>query len=320
MDAVIKSTLALALDIVLGEPPAKAHPVCWMGKTVDLAEKASSLLGDQPAVRRLAGAVTAAGLSVGVYIGAQKALELLPGRLRYVGEVGLLYTTLALRSLGDAANKVDSGLSEDLTTGREMVSHIVSRDTENLNESAIIRAVIESVAENTNDGVAAPLFYGLIGGAPLALTYKMINTLDSMIGYRNKRFRDFGWAAARMDDAAGFIPARLTALATILASKITGGDARGAVSAWGRDARWHRSPNAGVCESVFAGALRVQLGGPGSYDGANIDMPVMGAGLRMPQRADIEKAVNLLYAVTAVIISAAFILRRAAMVAHAKAA
>lgn len=296
----LKTGLALAIDLAAGEPPDRFHPVCWMGKTVKLAERAADSFGRRPAPRRLAGVVTALGLPAGVYVTTRRLLKLTPRPFRGGLEVLLLYSALAVRSLGEAAHGVDEGLAAGLEEGRSRVSLIVGRDTEELDEAGVVRAAVETVAENANDGIMAPMFYGFVGGAPLALAYKMVNTLDSMIGYRNERYRDFGWAAARLDDLAGFIPARLTALATVAASPVAGGDAPGAVSTWITDAGGHKSPNAGVCESVFAGALGVRLGGPSSYGGSKVETPVMGAASRPPERRDISRAIGLMYTATAV--------------------
>lgn len=296
----LKTGLALAIDLLAGEPPDDFHPVCWMGKAVNLAESAADTLAQSPGSRRLAGIATALALPAGVFFTARGLLRVTPPMLRGGVEVVMLYSALAARSLDEAAREVDAGLEAGIEEGRRRVSRIVGRDTDSLDEAGVVRAAVESVAENTNDGVLAPMFYGFIGGAPLALSYKMVNTLDSMIGHRNERYQDFGWASARLDDLAGFIPARLTALAAVAASAMAGGSSREAMATWKRDARGHRSPNAGVCESTFAGALGISLGGPSAYGGAAVETPVMGAGLRAPGRSDINRAIGLMYGTTAV--------------------
>jgi len=298
------ASLALALDLAAGEPPEILHPVCWMGKAVALTEKvarrAARAGGGGPQAMKLAGAVTAVTLTSGVYLGSRAVLKFLPGRWRGFSEAVLLYTALAAHSLGRTASGVDAGLAQGVAQGRDAVSHMVGRDTTGLDEDGIARAAVESVAENANDGVVAPLFYGFIGGAPLALAYKMVNTLDSMVGYRDERYRDFGWAAARLDDLAGFIPARLTALAAVMASPALGADPRGAVKVWLSESGGHASPNAGVCEGAFAGALGVQLGGVNSYGGTVEPRATLGTGLRPAGRGDIRRAVGLMYGAVAV--------------------
>lgn len=301
MGPAVKIGLAFALDMAAEELPEGLHPVCWMGKAVTLAERAADGLADMAgpdgsrAARRLAGVVTAVGLPACTYLVSRGALKVAPPRFRGAAEVALLSTALACRSLGAAARGVETGLAGGLEEGRKHVSHMVGRDTAGLDEPGVVRAAVESLAENANDGVVAPIFYAFLGGAPLALAYKMVNTLDSMIGYGNERYRDFGWAAARLDDLAGFVPARITALAVAAASPLMSGDTLGALLAWRRDARGHKSPNAGVCESAFAGSLGVQLGGKISYGGEPVVLPRMGAGNRAPERGDIGRAVSLMY-------------------------
>ncbi|MHB1390059.1 MAG: adenosylcobinamide-phosphate synthase CbiB [Thermoleophilia bacterium] len=299
--------LALALDLSLGEPPEALHPVCWMGRAVTLAERVAAGAGTDRTARRAAGAVTAVALPAGVFFASRWLLGQTPAPLTGALEAVLLYTAIAARSLGDAAAGVESGLADGLESGRERVSHMVGRDTAGLDEAGVVRAAVESVAENANDGVVAPLFWAVIGGAPLALAYRMVNTLDSMIGYRNERYRDLGWAAARLDDAAGYIPARITALAVAAAGPLVGTGSRAALSAWRRDGTGHASPNAGVCESAFAGALGVRLGGVSSYGGRQVELAPMGSGFRPPRREDIGRAVSLMYATvaTATVVSAA---------------
>lgn len=296
--------LALAMDLAAGEPPEILHPVCWMGKAVALAEgaarRATTAGGGGPRAMKFAGAVTAVALPAGVYLGTRAALKLLPGRWRGFSEAVLLYTALAAHSLGRTARGVDAGLAQGVEQGRDAVSHLVGRDTASLDEDGIARAAVESVAENANDGVVAPLLYGFIGGAPLALAYKMVNTLDSMVGYRDERYRDFGWAAARLDDLAGYIPARLTALAAVAVSPALGADPRRAVNVWLSESGGHASPNAGVCEGAFAGALGVQLGGANSYAGTVEHRATLGTGLRPAGRGDIRRAVGLMYGAVAV--------------------
>lgn len=191
-----------------------------------------------------------------------------------------------------------------LVEGREQVAHLVGRDTDTLDETGVARAAIESVAENTNDGVIAPMFYAFIGGAPLALAYKMVNTLDSMVGYRDERYRDFGWASARLDDIAGYIPARITAGSVVVAGAAAGANPVRAVRVWRKDAGGHDSPNAGVCESAFAGALGVRLGGSDDYGGIRRERVVIGAGMRDAQPGDIVRAARLMLTAAVTVLTA----------------
>jgi adenosylcobinamide-phosphate synthase len=175
------------------------------------------------------------------------------------------------------------------------VSRIVGRDTQNLTAEGVTKAAVETVAENFSDGVLAPLFYMLLGGAPLALTYKAINTMDSMVGYKNEQYLHFGRAAAKLDDAANYIPSRLAALVWIAASALAGFDGKNAWRIWRRDARNHASPNSAQTESACAGALGIQLAGPAYYFGQRYEKPTIGDALRPVEAEDILRADRILY-------------------------
>ena len=209
----------------------------------------------------------------------------------WILEVILIYYCLAVRSLLQAGGDVRDALVESgLPAGRRMVSRIVGREVHQLTATGVSRAAVESVAENMVDGVLAPLFFAAIGGAPLALAYKMINTLDSMVGYRNARYQLFGRAAARIDDGANWIPARLAVPLTALGSVFLGFDGLRAWQTGRREGRFHASPNAGFAEAAFAGALRVRLGGPNVYHGRRVDKPWIGAAFAGATPADISRA------------------------------
>ena len=180
-----------------------------------------------------------------------------------------------------------------LEEARGMLSRIVGRDTGSLDAPSVIRAAVETVAENFSDGVTAPMLYMALGGAPLALGYKAVNTMDSMVGYRNERYRDFGKAPARIDDAVNFLPARLSALLLIAAAALCGEDARQAARIWRRDRRRHDSPNAGQCEAAMAGALGVRLCGPASYFGERHEKPYIGDDTRPVGAEDIPRACRM---------------------------
>ncbi len=206
-------------------------------------------------------------------------------------EVILIYYCLSVRSLLQAGWEVIEALAEGgVNAGRRAVAHIVGRDVSRLDETGISRAALESVAENMVDGVISPLFFAAIGGAPLALAYKMTNTLDSMVGYKNERYRLFGRAAARIDDAANWLPARMAVGLTALGAWLTGFNARRAWQTGWREGRLHASPNAGFAEASFAGALGVRLGGPNIYHGRLVDKPWIGAALKEVKPVDIARA------------------------------
>ena len=214
-----------------------------------------------------------------------------------VTESFMCYQILAVRSLRDESDKVYLALKkEGLYAGRKAVAMIVGRDTENLSEKGVTKACIETVAENTSDGIIAPLVYMMIGGAVLGWTYKAINTMDSMIGYKNDKYLYFGTAAARLDDIANFIPARLAAWFMILASLATGEDYKNALRIYIRDRHNHKSPNAAQTEAVMAGALDIELAGDAWYFGTLYQKPTIGDPLREIEVQDIRRSHKLLYA------------------------
>jgi adenosylcobinamide-phosphate synthase len=205
------------------------------------------------------------------------------------------YTTLATRNLYDEARKVIKVLEQgDITLARKLMGFLVGRDTDHLDEKEICRGLIETVSENTSDGVVAPLFYLIIGGPPLAMAYKALNTLDSMVGYRNDRYRYLGWASARGDDLANLIPSRLTALLFILSSFLLRKNWRGAWRATWRDGRKNPSPNSGYPEAAMAGALGVQLGGKNFYFGRVEEKPLIGEPERSIDRKVVKESLHLM--------------------------
>ena len=204
---------------------------------------------------------------------------------------------LAAKGLVQESRNVYKELQkQDLPAARKAVARIVGRDTQNLTAEGVTKAAVETVAENASDGVIAPLLYMLLGGAPLALCYKAVNTMDSMVGYKNERYLYFGRAAAKLDDAANYLPARMAALLLAGAAALTGQDARGALRIWRRDRRSHASPNSAQTEAVMAGALGVQLAGPASYFGKLYEKPTIGDALRPVEPGDILRANRMLYA------------------------
>jgi adenosylcobinamide-phosphate synthase len=279
---------ALLLDAALGEPPERLHPTVWMGRAISVFEK-RALLVENADGRRRAGVVLALTLPALVYLCARVVLAATPGPLRPVAGAVLISTTLSMRGLAGAAGAVERELRAGrLEEARKGVGEFVGRDTEELSESEVCRAAVESVAENASDGVVAPMLYAFLFGAPGALAYKAVNTLDSMVGYRRELYEELGWASARLDDLANLIPARTTALAAAL----YGRPSLVLRTAW-RYGPLTVSPNAGYPEAAFAGALGVRLGGPNSYGGELKEGPVLGEG-RLPAPADIGRAVRLM--------------------------
>ncbi len=207
----------------------------------------------------------------------------------------MCYQILATKSLKDESDKVYIALKESLDAGRKAVSMIVGRDTESLSETGVVKACIETVAENTSDGIIAPLFYMMIGGATLGWSYKAINTMDSMVGYKNESYKYFGTVAAKFDDVVNFIPARLAAIFMILSSGLLGFDMKNAIKIYIRDRRNHKSPNAAQTEAVMAGALEVQLAGNAWYFGELYHKPTIGDPIRDIELQDIRRSHKLLY-------------------------
>ena len=220
------------------------------------------------------------------------------------------WQALAARGLAEEGRRVwTCAAREDLPEARAAVSRIVGRDTQNLTLEGVFKATVETIAENFSDGVAAPLLYMVLGGAPLALVYKSINTMDSMVGYRNSRYLYFGRAAAKLDDAVNYIPARIAAWLWIGAAALSGQDAAGAVRIWRRDARRHASPNSAQTESACAGALGVQLAGPAWYFGEYYEKPTIGDAVRPVEAADILRANRMLETASWLALAAGVVIR-----------
>ena len=288
------------LDAVFGDPAWLPHPVVLMGKCISKLEKA--LRARFPKTQQgelLAGAVLAFCLPVGTFL-VTSAVCLLAAKISpWLGlAVQMFWCGQALAAKGlvqESRNVYGELVKPDLPAARKAVSRIVGRDTENLTAEGVTKAAVETVAENASDGVIAPLLYMLLGGAPLALTYKAINTMDSMVGYKNETYLYFGRAAAKLDDVANYIPSRLAALLWAAAAALTGNDAKGAWRIWRRDRRNHASPNSAQTESACAGALGVQLAGPAYYFGEYYPKPTIGDALRPIEPQDILRANRMMY-------------------------
>jgi adenosylcobinamide-phosphate synthase len=287
--------VAMAVDALLGWPDALfariGHPVTWLGRLISFLDCSWNRSVDAPAVRRAAGVAAALiviGLSAGIGWVVQALLAEGWGRVLWLGV--LAWPLVALRSLYDHVAVVAHPLQAgDIATARAMIARIVGRDPAELDEAGIARAAIESLAENASDGIVAPVFWGALFGLPGIAGYKAINTLDSIIGHRTERHRWFGWAAARIDDIANFIPARLTGLLFVL----TAARPSQALSCMVRDANRHRSINAGWPEAAMAGALDVRLSGPRSYQGVVTDEPWLNGGTCDPLAPNIRAGLRL---------------------------
>lgn len=303
--------LASALDAALGDPRWLPHPVRLMGRVITWYDHAVRKRAVTESGALGAGILLALGLSLLSYGTAWIILEL-AGRLSLslgkIVEVYLAFTTLAARDLADHVSAVYQALKAGRQVeAREAVARIVGRDTAQLPESEVVRAAVETVAESSCDGIIAPLFYLALGGVPLGLAYKAINTLDSMVGHRDPEYRSFGWASARLDDLANWVPARMTAGLLVLSAALV--RRRGAVrDAWrilGRDGKKHPSPNAGRPEAAMAGALGVRLGGRNTYGGIPEERPALGESIR-PLTADrIQEALVVMWSASALAVALA---------------
>lgn len=287
------------LDALLGDPRRIPHPIVAMGNAIAWLEpRLRAAFPDTPSGARRAGMVLVAVLCAGSF-GATWCLIAVAGLvhplLGFAVETWLCYQALAACELRRQSMRVVRELTrEGLPAARRAVGMIVGRDTEALDERGVLKAAVETVAENTADGVVGPLVHLIVGGAPLGMLYKAVNTMDSMVGYKNERYLDFGRAAARIDDVLGFVPARLAALCMIAAAPAAGLSAKGAWRIWRRDRFNHASPNSAQTESAMAGALGVELAGSAVYFGKLVEKPTMGDATRPIEREDVRRANRLM--------------------------
>ena len=302
------------LDAIFGDPAWLPHPVVYMGKAISRLEKfLRARLPKTPQGELLGGAVLAFCLPVGTLLltglvcwGAAMLHPLLglAVQMFWCGQA------LAAKGLAqESVNVYRELVKDDLPAARKAVSRIVGRDTEALTAEGVTKAAVETVAENASDGVIAPLLYMLLGGAPLALTYKAINTMDSMLGYKNEKYLYFGRAAAKLDDAANYLPSRIAGLLWAAAAALTGNSASGAWKIWRRDRRNHASPNSAQTESACAGALGVQLAGPAYYFGEYYPKPTIGDALRPIEPQDILRANRMMYAASMLAVVLGLVIR-----------
>ena len=288
------------IDCVLGDPAWLPHPVVLIGKLISLSEKVLRKLFPKTDRGALAAgtvmAILVPLLSAGVSFGILFGLYRLSPWAYFAMSTIMCWQCFAARCLAKEAGKVVKALETDgLEAGRKQIAMLVGRDTDRLSEEQVLKAAVETVAENTSDGVIAPMLFMILFGAVGGFFYKAINTMDSMVGYKNDRYLYFGRAAAKLDDAANYVPARLSALAMIAASPLSGLDGRNAFRIWRRDRRKHASPNSAQTESVAAGALHIRLAGPASYFGKVVNKPAIGDDDRPIERKDVRRTCALMY-------------------------
>ena len=294
-DHIMALSIGFLLDLWLGDPAWLYHPVCIIGKYISFAEKKLRARGGD--LRK-----SAVILTVSTVLLTMAVVALILWAASLFGRAPLLIVMAQLDWMGIAvtcmakeARGVEKALESGVEAGRKQIARIVGRDTQTLSEEEIIKATVETVAENTTDGVISPLFYAAIGGPVLLWGFKAANTLDSMVGYLDAHYRDIGWSSAKLDDVLNYIPARLTALLMCISAWVCGLDGKNALRIVLRDHRNHKSPNCAWSEAAAAGALRVQLGGTHDYFGKPIEKPTIGDDDRLICPADIGQANKLLY-------------------------
>lgn len=282
---------AYVIDRIVGDPRNLPHPVVGMGKAITALERVIRRYYTRPQSLRKAGVLLPLCIAGGAWILTAIVLWMLSfvsPWLVWIAEVWLISTTIASKGLKDAGMAVYVELRKrDIPAARKALGMIVGRDTSALESPEIVRGTVETVAENIVDAIISPLFYALLGGAPLAMAYRAVNTLDSMVGYKNDKYRDLGWASARLDDVANYIPARITALLLTVCAWMLRLDWRRCLQMVKRDARLHPSPNSGYPESAVAGALGIRLGGENVYHGVTSFRAYMGDPVRTMEPDDI---------------------------------
>lgn len=293
---VLALVIGFALDALLGDPAWLLHTVCIIGSYISFAEKRLRARGGNLRKSALLLTVSTVLLTMAA-AGALLALLSCFGRIPRLAGMALLdWLGLAMTSLAREARGVERALDRGVEAGRAQVARIVGRDTQRLSEEEIIKATVETVAENTTDGVIAPMLYAALGGPVLLWGFKAASTLDSMVGYMDERYRDIGWSSARLDDLLNFIPARVTGPLLCLAAALTGLDGKNAWRVMRRDYACHKSPNCAWSEAAAAGALHIQLGGTHDYFGTPMEKPTIGDADRPAERSDIARAVCLMMA------------------------
>ncbi|WP_053956632.1 adenosylcobinamide-phosphate synthase CbiB [Inediibacterium massiliense] len=297
---MIHILIGYVADLLFGDPYFIPHPICLIGKCISKTEAfLRKFVKNSEDEKRLGIFLTMVivGATYGITFSIVFLAKYINIYLGYAVEGFLIFQILASKSLDKESRKVLNALEKnDILEARKYLSYIVGRETSHLNEKEIIRATVETVAENASDGVIAPLFYIFIGGAPLGMAYKAANTLDSMVGYKNEKYIHFGWASAKFDDLLNYIPARLTAIFMIIGSFYLFYDYKSAIKIVRRDHKNHKSPNCGYPEAATAGALNIQLGGTNTYFGQEIYKPTIGDEIYSLEEEHIKKSIKIMYA------------------------
>lgn len=310
---MITAILSFFIDTVVGDPGGKWHPVALIGRLIAFLEQIFYRKEQSRNFQFLSGAIVVL-LTICICYDLtaflMHGISFLPFTYAdtILGAI-ILSFTICPKSLAKAGHGIYTLLAAgNLEKAREAVGRIVGRDTRNLNDGEIARATVETIAENTNDGIIAPLFYFVIGGVPLAVMYRAVNTLDSMLGYHNERYEYFGKTAARLDDVFGYIPARITGVLFVLSAMLLGFDAHHALDTMRRDAAKHPSPNGGYCEASMAGALHIRLGGYNTYFGKKQFRAYMGEVLELVAPKHILESIRMMYTATVLFLLLAYFL------------
>ncbi|WP_297135404.1 adenosylcobinamide-phosphate synthase CbiB [Terrisporobacter sp.] len=295
---ILSMYIGYTLDLIIGDPYSFPHPVRYIGKLISSVEKLIRKITSSDKGLKIAGFFLwfiTVGITFGITYLVVNLFKFNKIAFLAVNSI-LIYTTLATKCLKDEAVKIYKVLKTgDIEKSRIQLSYIVGRDTTSLNEKEIVRATVETVAENTVDGIIAPLFYGFIGGAPLAMAYKAINTLDSTVGYKNDKYYYLGYASAKIDDIANYIPARIGLILLSLGSLFVGFDFKNSLKIGYRDRKNHKSPNCAYSEGAVAGALGIQLGGTNIYFGKEVYKPTIGDKSREIEIEDIVRTNKIMY-------------------------
>ena len=298
MHTALDIVLAVILDFILGDPRWLQHPIIYIGKIISFLEKKARKLSRNNNQLRLFGALIVIVVGFISFIIPFCVLEIVKSFtvIHHVLNVLIIWTTLAAKSLHTEALKVHTSLeNKDIKDARIKLSYIVGRDTKELSEEEIIRADVETVAENTSDGVIAPLIFAMIGGAPLAMLYKGVNTMDSMLGYKNKKYYYIGFFPAKTDDLFNLIPARITGILIATVSPLVKGNILESLKIMIRDRKNHKSPNCAYPEAAAAGAMSIQLGGTNSYFGELVYKPTLGDKKQNLDKRHIKEVIKLMY-------------------------
>ncbi len=301
---MITIVIGYIADVIFGDPRCLPHPVRLIGKSINWIEGLLRKRNCNTFSEKWRGVFLTAIIVTSAYILTFYLLKLANYFSEYLGylvEAFLIYQILALKSLDYESRKVLIELRNgDMKNARKALSYIVGRDTTTLNDKEVTRATVETIAENISDGIIAPLFFTFIGGIPLGMAYKAINTLDSMVGYKNDRYIHFGWASAKLDDLVNFIPARLTGILIVIASLWMGYNWRNSISILKRDCRNHSSPNSGYPEAAMAGALEIQIGGTNSYFGQLVYKPTIGEPIKKLHIENIAQTIRIMYSASTI--------------------